>query len=288
MTASFQMVSDHAWTGSARDRLASRCRRHLAVPDPDDRGAVPDRSSPAHAIKRDPRSFVVWMLVLEAACLGSFVSLDLVLFFVFFELTLVPVYFVIAGWGFERRSAAAVKFFLYTFFGSAFLLVGIIVLAVAPRPADRQAHVRPGRALSDAPELTAQILMFLAFTAAFAVKAPVFPFHTWSPDAYAESPTVGFGRPGGRDGQARDLRDHPVRPDVSSRGRSSTSPHCCSRSGSSGSSTGRSSACAQRDLKRLVAYSSLSHIGLHRARHVRAHDPGARRAACCRWSTTAS
>ena len=72
----------------------------------------------------------MWMLVLEAACLGSFVSFDLVLFFVFFELTLVPVYFVIAGWGFERRSAAAVKFFLYTFFGSAFMLVGIVVLAV--------------------------------------------------------------------------------------------------------------------------------------------------------------
>ena len=81
-------------------------------------------------VKRDPRSFIVWMLVLESACLGSFVSLDLVLFFVFFELTLVPTYFVISGWGFEQRNAAAVKFFLYTFFGSAFMLVGIITLAV--------------------------------------------------------------------------------------------------------------------------------------------------------------
>ena len=69
------------------------------------------------------------MLLLEAACLGSFVSLDLILFFLFFELTLVPVYFIIAGWGFARRAYAAIKFFVYTFLGSAFLLVGIVAVA---------------------------------------------------------------------------------------------------------------------------------------------------------------
>ena len=76
-----------------------------------------------------PRSFVAWLLLLEAACLGSFVALDLILFFLFFELTLVPVYFIIAGWGFARRAYAAIKFFVYTFLGSAFLLVGIVAVA---------------------------------------------------------------------------------------------------------------------------------------------------------------
>ena len=79
--------------------------------------------------RRDPRSFVAWMLLLEAACMGSFVSLDLVLFFLFFELTLVPAYFIIGGWGYARRGYAAIKFFIYTFAGSAFLLVGILAVA---------------------------------------------------------------------------------------------------------------------------------------------------------------
>jgi len=78
---------------------------------------------------RDPRAFVGWMLLLEAACMGSFLSLDLILFFLFFELTLVPAYFIIGGWGYAGRAYAAIKFFVYTFFGSAFLLVGILVVA---------------------------------------------------------------------------------------------------------------------------------------------------------------
>ena len=72
---------------------------------------------------------MAWLLLLEAACLGSFVSLDLVLFFLFFELTLVPAYFLIGGWGYARRGYAAIKFFIYTFAGSAFLLVGILAVA---------------------------------------------------------------------------------------------------------------------------------------------------------------
>jgi len=79
--------------------------------------------------RRDRRSFIAWVLLLEAACMGSFVSLDLILFFVFFELTLVPSYFLIGGWGYARRGYAAIKFFVYTFAGSAFLLVGIVAIA---------------------------------------------------------------------------------------------------------------------------------------------------------------
>ena len=85
--------------------------------------------SSRRATHRDPRAFIAWMLLLEAACIGSFVSLDLILFFLFFELTLVPAYFIIGGWGFARRAYAAVKFFVYTFLGSAFLLVGIVAVA---------------------------------------------------------------------------------------------------------------------------------------------------------------
>ena len=99
-----------------------------------------------------------------------------------------PIYFVIAGWGFERRSAAAVKFFLYTFLGSAFLLVGIVVLAVLHDQQTGKLTFDLVALSSTHLSLTAQILLFLAFTAAFAVKAPVFPLHTWSPDAYAKLP----------------------------------------------------------------------------------------------------
>ncbi|MGH9029167.1 MAG: proton-conducting transporter membrane subunit, partial [Acidimicrobiales bacterium] len=83
----------------------------------------------ASPVRLHPRSYVGWILLLEAGCLGSFVALDLILFFLFFELTLVPVYFVVSGWGFSRRAYAAIKFFVYTFTGSAFLLVGIVALA---------------------------------------------------------------------------------------------------------------------------------------------------------------
>jgi NADH-quinone oxidoreductase subunit M len=140
---------------------------------------------------RDPRAFVGWMLLLEAACMGSFLSLDLILFFLFFELTLVPAYFIIGGWGYAGRAYAAIKFFVYTFFGSAFLLVGILVVAFLHQsqtgvltfslPALEHTHFSS----------TTGILLFLAFTSAFAIKAPLFPFHTWSPDAYAEAPTGG-------------------------------------------------------------------------------------------------
>ncbi|MGA2306864.1 MAG: proton-conducting transporter membrane subunit, partial [Acidimicrobiales bacterium] len=134
--------------------------------------------------KPRPRAYAAWMLLLEAAVMGSFLSLDLIVFFFFFELTLIPAYFIIAGWGHDRRAYAAVKFFLYTFLGSAFLLVGILALAFIHQsqtgvltfslPALEHTHLSSSTG----------ILLFLAFTAAFAVKAPLFPFHTWSPDAY--------------------------------------------------------------------------------------------------------
>ena len=162
--------------------------------------------------RRDTRSFVAWVLLLEAACMGSFVSLDLILFFLFFELTLVPSYFLIGGWGFARRGYAAIKFFVYTFAGSAFLLVGIVSIAFIHQS-------QTGVLTFELPALmhthlsgTEGVLLFCAFTAAFAVKAPIFPFHTWSPDAYSEAPDGRRHPAGGDHGEARHLRDHPVRP----------------------------------------------------------------------------
>lgn len=142
----------------------------------------------------NPRSFMGWMLLLEGACIGTFLSMDLFLFFVMFEVTLVPGYFIISGWGAFKRNYAAMKFFVYTFAGSAFLLVGIVALVflVAPRNGGHQSFdlITLARAASSLP-LVDQELLFGAIAVAFAVKMPVVPFHTWMPDAYSEAPTAG-------------------------------------------------------------------------------------------------
>jgi NADH-quinone oxidoreductase subunit M len=210
--------------------------------------------------RTDARPFIAWMLLLEAACIGSFISLDLVLFFLFFELTLVPAYFIITGWGFTRRAYAAVKFFVYTFLGSAFLLVGIVVLAFVHQ------H-QTGVLTFSLPALehtslnsTTGTLLFLAFTAAFAVKAPLFPFHTWSPDAYAEAPAGGSMILSGvlaKLGTYGIIRfDLNLFPQASR-----TLAPLLLTLAVIGILYGALVACAQRDLKRLVAYSSLAQIG---------------------------
>jgi NADH-quinone oxidoreductase subunit M len=214
----------------------------------------------AGRVRRDPRSFVAWLLLLEAACLGSFVALDLILFFLFFELTLVPVYFIVAGWGFDRRAYAATKFFLYTFLGSAFLLVGIVGVAFIHQ---RQTGVFTFDLVSLTHThlgLGSQVLLFLAFTAAFAVKAPIFPFHTWSPDAYAEAPVGGsvilaavMAKLGTYGIIRFDLSLFP-------RAVVDLAPLLLTM-GVVGILYGAIVACATRDLKRLVAYSSLAHLG---------------------------
>jgi NADH-quinone oxidoreductase subunit M len=132
------------------------------------------------------------MLLLEAGVMGSFLSLDLFLFFVFFEIVLVPMYFLIGGWGYEKRVYAATKFFLYTMAGSAFMLVGIVATAFLAR--------RDTGALTfDLVEIAEKAnfatgtgrWLFVAFMIAFAVKVPLFPLHTWLPDAHTQAPTGG-------------------------------------------------------------------------------------------------
>ena len=140
----------------------------------------------------DPKPYLAWMLLLEAGVMGSFLSLDLFLFFVFFEIVLVPMYFLIGNWGYEKRVYAATKFFIYTMAGSAFMLVGIVATAFLAR--------------RDIGYLTFNLVeiaeksnfatgtgrwLFVAFMIAFAVKVPLFPLHTWLPDAHTQAPTGG-------------------------------------------------------------------------------------------------
>ncbi len=141
----------------------------------------------------DHRAYLAWLLLLEAGVMGSFIALDLFLFFAFFEIVLVPMYFLIAGWGYEQRVYAATKFFLFTMVGSAFMLVGIITTAVLGKAGPN------GSVSFDLVDLanhasfaaTTGRWLFFAFAVAFAVKIPLFPLHTWLPDAHTQAPTGG-------------------------------------------------------------------------------------------------
>ena len=124
--------------------------------------------------------------------MGIFLSLDLICFFIFWEAMLVPMYFLIAGWGSERRVYAAMKFFIYTAAGSAFLLASILVLGFLHQNDDRGPHVRlPGPRGLERARVEHRQVLFLGFMIAFAIKAPLFPFHTWLPDVHTEAPTAG-------------------------------------------------------------------------------------------------
>jgi NADH-quinone oxidoreductase subunit M len=143
-------------------------------------------------VHHDAKSYTAWMLLLEAGCLGVFLSLDLFFFFLFWEVVLVPMYFLIGGWGYDRRIYAALKFFLYTMVGSAVMLVGILALVFIHQAETGTLTfdlIQIGESQSVASG-TARWL-FLAFAASFAIKVPIFPFHTWLPDAHTEAPTGG-------------------------------------------------------------------------------------------------
>lgn len=130
-------------------------------------------------------AYLALMLLLETAMIGTFLALDMVLFFVFFEFSLIPMYFLIGQWGSQNRVYAALKFFLYTFAGSALMFVAILALYYSTGTFDvlklQQATLNP----------TLQTWGFLAFTLAFVIKMPLFPFHTWLPDAHVQAPTAG-------------------------------------------------------------------------------------------------
>ncbi|MEU8815289.1 NADH-quinone oxidoreductase subunit M [Actinoplanes sp. NPDC048796] len=140
----------------------------------------------AYLQKSSGRALTALLLVLEAGIAGTFLAFDLILFFLFFEVVLLPMYAVIAGWGGEDRRRAARKFVLYTLFGSVFLLLGVVTVAVSAGSADL-AELAGGAGL----DRTTQYAVFTLLAIAFAVKAPLWPLHTWLPDAHTQAPTVG-------------------------------------------------------------------------------------------------
>ncbi|MEY2445393.1 MAG: NADH-quinone oxidoreductase subunit, partial [Ilumatobacteraceae bacterium] len=144
----------------------------------------------------NPKAFFILMLVLQTGMAGTFVAQDLILFFVFFELVLLPMYFMIGVWGGENRQYASLKFFLYTMFGSALMLVAFIALFVvtknnSPTPElasfKFQWFIENGGGVAK----NTAIWIFAGMFIGFAVKVPMFPFHTWLPDAHTEAPTQG-------------------------------------------------------------------------------------------------
>ncbi|MCU1429467.1 MAG: NADH-quinone oxidoreductase subunit [Actinomycetia bacterium] len=212
-----------------------------------------------------PKSFIVWMLLLEGAVMGVFLALDLIVFFIFFEFVLVPMYFIIAGWGYDNRRYAAMKFFLYTMAGSAFLLVGILSVAFLYQRAghaltfDSTVLVPWASAHGSLAVITSKWL-FLAFAVGFAVKIPLFPFHTWLPDAHTQAPTAGSVVLAGvmlKMGTYGFLRfSVPMFPQAAV----DLAPVLLVLA-VIGITYGAIVAAMQPDLKRLIAYSSIAHLG---------------------------
>ncbi|MBI4544187.1 MAG: NADH-quinone oxidoreductase subunit M [Gemmatimonadetes bacterium] len=142
-------------------------------------------------IRRRERTFYAMMLLLETGILGAFVALDLFLFFMFWEVMLVPMYFIIGIWGGERRIYAAIKFFLYTAFGSLLMLVAILYLFFKYQALTGSMSFAYADLLQLPLTFREQFWLCAAFALAFAIKVPLFPFHTWLPDAHVEAPTPG-------------------------------------------------------------------------------------------------
>jgi NADH-quinone oxidoreductase subunit M len=137
------------------------------------------------AITERVKEFMICVLLMETSMIGVFCSLDFVLFYVFWEAMLIPMYLLIAVWGGPQRDYASIKFFIYTLFGSVFLLVAIIALYLT------NGTFSIPEAMFKSYNFTFQVWVFLAFAIAFAIKVPMFPFHTWLPAAHTEAPTAG-------------------------------------------------------------------------------------------------
>ncbi len=212
------------------------------------------------SIEEHVKAFSVLVLVLETAMMGVFVSLDLFLFYVFWDAMLIPMYFLIGVWGYDQRVYAAVKFMLYTMAGSVLMLIAIIALSVLH-------HQATGVYTFDVTKLydlsiahDVQLWLFLAFALAFAIKVPLFPFHTWLPDAHVQAPTAGSVILAGvllKMGTYGLVRfAFPLFPHAAQ--------VCAPWLGFlavTGIVYGALVAMVQPDMKKLVAYSSVSHLG---------------------------
>ncbi len=214
------------------------------------------------AIKERVKEYYIFLLILQTGMLGAFVSLDFLLFFLFWEVMLVPMYFLIAIWGSDRRLYSAIKFFLYTLAGSVVMLLGI--LALYYNYTDPQTGLRTFDIVQFQQhgfDTSLQWWVFLAFFLGFAIKVPMFPFHTWLPDAHTDAPTAASVILAAvllKMGTYGFIRfSLPILPDASR----AFVPMIAALS-IIGVLYGALVAMAQRDWKRLVAYSSVSHMAL--------------------------
>jgi NADH-quinone oxidoreductase subunit M len=143
------------------------------------------------SIEEKVKEFSIFMLVLETAMIGVFCALDLFLFYIFWDILLIPMYFLIGIWGYDQRVYAAVKFILYTLAGSVLMLIAIIGLSWMHQAATGEYSFDLMKLYALEIPFSTQYWFFLAFAVAFAIKVPLFPFHTWLPDAHVQAPTAG-------------------------------------------------------------------------------------------------
>jgi NADH-quinone oxidoreductase subunit M len=215
---------------------------------------------------RNAKAFLILLLVLQTGMLGTFVAQDLILFFVFFEVVLLPMYFLIGVWGAEQRQYAAIKFFLFTLFGSALMIISFLALFFVaggttfaiPELAERISD--PARFGIEAVPLATQVLIFGGMFMGFGIKVPIFPFHTWLPDAHTQAPTVGSVILAaillklGTYGFIRVAL--PILPEAAVK----WAPYIGALA-VIGIIYGALACLAQTDMKRLIAFSSVSHMG---------------------------
>ncbi|HUR34074.1 MAG TPA: NADH-quinone oxidoreductase subunit M [Vicinamibacterales bacterium] len=212
------------------------------------------------SVHKKTRAFCMVLLALEAAMIGVFVSLDLFLFYVFWDAMLIPMYFLIGIWGYDRRIYASIKFLLYTMAGSVLMLLAILGLAVLHQTQTGSYSFDLLKLYELSIPSTIQFWFFLAFALAFAIKVPLFPFHTWLPDAHVQAPTAGSVILAGvllKMGTYGLVRfAFPLFPEAAS----AFAPYLAFLA-VVGIIYGALVAMVQPDMKKLVAYSSVSHLG---------------------------
>src|SRR5579871_1068544 len=218
-------------------------------------------------IEKGVKGYFALFLLLETGMMGTFVALDLFLFYVFWELMLLPMYFLIGIWGGPRREYAAIKFFLYTLLGSVLLLVALLYLYFTPSPHSFD-MTQLGALVRDKIPLEVQVVLWIALFVGFAIKIPAFPFHTWLPDAHVEAPTAISVILAGvllKMGTYGILRiNYGILPTATLAplwGGHSVAFWLLAALGTLNIVYGAVCAMAQSDLKKLVAYSSISHMG---------------------------
>ncbi|MCL4267186.1 MAG: NADH-quinone oxidoreductase subunit M [Anaerolineae bacterium] len=209
------------------------------------------------AIETQVKQYYIFMLLLQVGMMGVFLAQDLFLFYIFWEFTLVPMYFLIGIWGGGRRVYAAIKFFLYTMAGSLLMLLAILYMGLQTNPIT---FAIPDLIAQRGTFAGVQNILFIGFFVAFAIKVPLFPFHSWLPDAHTEAPTAGSVILAGillKMGTYGLIRFNlPLFPQASA----DFAPYIAVLA-IIGIIYGAIVAFAQKDVKKLVAYSSISHLG---------------------------